>query len=331
MILDIVPNHMATDDANRYWTEQRVEVLRRRRGDREVPPLLRHRPPRRRAPGGPGGVRGDPPAGARARPRRCRRRAADRPPGRAGRPAGLPRAAARRRRRARVGGEDPRPGRDAAAVVAGGGDGRLRVPQRRGGPVRRPRRRGPSDRPVARALRRRRGRSREYAAEAKLEQASTTFTAEVDRLRAQPRPATTCPRRSPRCPSTAPTSATARPRRRTARCSREAGIEWLLDAPPEFVTRFQQTTPPVMAKGVEDTAFYRYLRLLALNDVGGDPGRFGLPIEDFHAANAERAAAQPARHPDPRHQALGRRAGADRRAGRHGRGSGRRTCAAGSS
>ncbi len=44
-----------------------------------------------------------------------------------------------------------------------------------------------------------------------------------------------------------------------------------------------------MAKGVEDTAFYRYLRLLALNDVGGDPGRFGISIEQFHAANAERA------------------------------------------
>ena len=43
-----------------------------------------------------------------------------------------------------------------------------------------------------------------------------------------------------------------------------------------FVTRFQQTTPPVMAKGVEDTAFYRYARLLALNDVGGDPSRFSL-------------------------------------------------------
>ena len=56
-----------------------------------------------------------------------------------------------------------------------------------------------------------------------------------------------------------------------------------------FVTRFQQTTPPIMAKGVEDTAFYRYLRLLALNDVGGDPGRFGISIEQFHAANAERA------------------------------------------
>ena len=56
-----------------------------------------------------------------------------------------------------------------------------------------------------------------------------------------------------------------------------------------FVTRFQQTTPPVMAKGVEDTAFYRYARLLALNDVGGDPGRFSLSVDDFHAANRERA------------------------------------------
>ena len=44
-----------------------------------------------------------------------------------------------------------------------------------------------------------------------------------------------------------------------------------------------------MAKGVEDTAFYRYARLLALNDVGGDPGRFGISIEDFHAGNLERA------------------------------------------
>ena len=48
-----------------------------------------------------------------------------------------------------------------------------------------------------------------------------------------------------------------------------------------------------MAKGVEDTAFYRYARLLALNDVGGDPGRFGLSVDDFHAANAERAARFP--------------------------------------
>ena len=50
----------------------------------------------------------------------------------------------------------------------------------------------------------------------------------------------------------------------------------------EFVARFQQLTPAVMAKGVEDTAFYRYNRLVALNEVGDDPGRFGRPVEDFH-------------------------------------------------
>jgi (1->4)-alpha-D-glucan 1-alpha-D-glucosylmutase len=57
----------------------------------------------------------------------------------------------------------------------------------------------------------------------------------------------------------------------------------------EFVTRFQQTSPPITAKGVEDTAFYRHLRLLALNEVGGDPARFGLSVDAFHAANGERA------------------------------------------
>src|SRR4051794_36466156 len=56
----------------------------------------------------------------------------------------------------------------------------------------------------------------------------------------------------------------------------------------EFVTRFQQTSPPVTAKGVEDTAFYRYNRLLALNEVGGDPGRFGISVAEFHAAVASR-------------------------------------------
>jgi (1->4)-alpha-D-glucan 1-alpha-D-glucosylmutase len=55
-----------------------------------------------------------------------------------------------------------------------------------------------------------------------------------------------------------------------------------------FVTRFQQTTGPVIAKGVEDTAFYRYLRLTALNEVGGDPGRFSLHVDDFHRGNMER-------------------------------------------
>jgi (1->4)-alpha-D-glucan 1-alpha-D-glucosylmutase len=56
----------------------------------------------------------------------------------------------------------------------------------------------------------------------------------------------------------------------------------------EFVTRWQQTTGPVLAKGVEDTAFYRYFRLVALNEVGGDPGRFSLGPDAFHAAAHER-------------------------------------------
>jgi (1->4)-alpha-D-glucan 1-alpha-D-glucosylmutase len=67
---------------------------------------------------------------------------------------------------------------------------------------------------------------------------------------------------------------------------------WLLleePCPPGFITRFQQTTPAIMAKGVEDTAFYRYGRLLALNDVGGDPSRFGIDVEQFHAGCLERA------------------------------------------
>ena len=51
----------------------------------------------------------------------------------------------------------------------------------------------------------------------------------------------------------------------------------------EFIVRFQQTCGPVMAKGVEDTAFYRWPRLAALNEVGGDPGRLGLGTAEFHA------------------------------------------------
>jgi (1->4)-alpha-D-glucan 1-alpha-D-glucosylmutase len=58
----------------------------------------------------------------------------------------------------------------------------------------------------------------------------------------------------------------------------------------ELVVRFQQTTGPVLAKGVEDTAFYRWSRLLALNEVGGDPDRCGLAPGAFHR-KAERLAA----------------------------------------
>jgi (1->4)-alpha-D-glucan 1-alpha-D-glucosylmutase len=50
----------------------------------------------------------------------------------------------------------------------------------------------------------------------------------------------------------------------------------------EFVLRFQQFTSPVMAKGVEDTAFYCFNRMIGLNEVGGDPAGEGLSVEQFH-------------------------------------------------
>ena len=51
----------------------------------------------------------------------------------------------------------------------------------------------------------------------------------------------------------------------------------------EFVLRFQQFTGPVMAKGVEDTAYYCYNRLSGMNEVGGDPGGNGMGVAEFHA------------------------------------------------
>ncbi len=61
----------------------------------------------------------------------------------------------------------------------------------------------------------------------------------------------------------------------------------------EFALKLQQVTSPVMAKSVEDTAFYRYNRLVSLNEVGGDPSRFGLSVEKFHQFIGERAALHP--------------------------------------
>lgn len=68
-----------------------------------------------------------------------------------------------------------------------------------------------------------------------------------------------------------------------------AGVE----AVHRFAGKFQQLTAPVMAKGVEDTAFYVYTRLLSLNDVGGDPAEFGVSVKAFHGASADRAARWP--------------------------------------
>ena len=68
----------------------------------------------------------------------------------------------------------------------------------------------------------------------------------------------------------------------------------LADPRGELATRVQQSTGAVMAKGAEDTALYRCNRLTALNDVGGDPDRFGVPPDAFHAAAAAREASWPA-------------------------------------
>ena len=61
----------------------------------------------------------------------------------------------------------------------------------------------------------------------------------------------------------------------------------------QLAMRAQQYTGPVTAKSLEDTAFYRYVRLVALNEVGGEPARFGRSLADFHAKNTERAHTHP--------------------------------------
>jgi (1->4)-alpha-D-glucan 1-alpha-D-glucosylmutase len=62
----------------------------------------------------------------------------------------------------------------------------------------------------------------------------------------------------------------------------------------QFVLKFQQTTGPVMAKGLEDTVFYIYNRLPALNEVGGEPQQFGLGVDLFHERNLDRQRDWPA-------------------------------------
>jgi (1->4)-alpha-D-glucan 1-alpha-D-glucosylmutase len=140
----------------------------------------------------------------------------------------------------------------------------------------------------------------EHAFEAKLEQTRTTFVPEVERLlRDAPSRVTGLERALASFPVyrtyVEPWSGRVEDADREAIA--EAGLSTsmanvlALDTPgwDAFVSRFQQTTPPVMAKGVEDTAFYRYARLLASNDVGGDPSRFSLPVDAFHEANRIRA------------------------------------------
>ncbi len=64
--------------------------------------------------------------------------------------------------------------------------------------------------------------------------------------------------------------------------------EWV-----NFVMKFQQLTGPLMAKGFEDTILYVYNRLLSLNEVGGSPDRFGIPVREFHGFNNKKANSWP--------------------------------------
>ena len=81
---------------------------------------------------------------------------------------------------------------------------------------------------------------------------------------------------------------TERRRRPELMPSNELLLPRLFDPYDEVCVRFQQLTGAVMAKGVEDTAFYRYTRFIGLNEVGADPGQFGLDVPAFHAVTARR-------------------------------------------
>src|SRR5207253_912313 len=135
----------------------------------------------------------------------------------------------------------------------------------------------------------------DVAHEAKIEQAKTTFQPEFDRLRRlyeADRLETAAASLYVYRTYVEPWSGrvTDEDRRALAGVDEELLSVLLLDRRgyDEFVTRFQQTTAPVTAKGVEDTTLYRWLRLIALDEVGGNPERFTLPVEEFHRGNLER-------------------------------------------
>ena len=138
----------------------------------------------------------------------------------------------------------------------------------------------------------------EVAAEAKLGEARTTFRPEVERLRTlldEPEMADAVAGLpvyrtyvEPRAGEVEPHDVEAVEEAELPDRVREALVAPRDPDEEAFAIRFQQTTGAVMAKGVEDTALYRYLRLVALNEVGSDPGRWGAAPADVHARNAAR-------------------------------------------
>ena len=328
IVLDIVPNHMGVSDENRWWADERerARVFDYDPEDGWYRRFFDIDDLAGRARRGPRGVRPRPRQGPRARARRRGRRAAGRPPRRARRPGRLPGAAARRRRRARVGREDPRTPASRCAT------GRSRAPSAtsssttppRCSSTRRARRRSRGCPDAGEPLRGGRGA-------AQLEQATTTFAREVERLRELLRHRRRSRRRWRRCRSTAPTSSRGRGASRTptaraiaaaadGRARRRAGAA---RARPR---RVRHALPADLAAGHgQGRRGHRVLPLPAAARAQRGRRRPGalralgrrLPRRQRGAGRA--LPAQPARHPDPRHQALGRRARAHRRAEHDGR------------
>ena len=344
IVLDIVPNHMAADDANRFWADRR---LRSQFFDLDdagpAPALLRRRRAGRRAPGGPRGVRGDARAGAAARARGRGGRAADRPPGRARRPGGVPRAAARRGVEHVWVEKILDPGEKLRDWPVDGTVGyeflndvcALFVDPAGEAPL--------TDLWVEVSGDDR--RFGELAFEAKLEQARTTFAPEVERL----------PRDAPErvagleralavaARSTAPTSSRGRGGCRRCRPRGDggggpaglAGRKLLLE--DAGLGRVRHPLPADDAAGDgQGRRGHRVLPLRAAARAERRRRRSGallVSVDEFHAGNAERAARFPRNllvDPDPRHEALRRRARADRGAGRRCRTSSPRTRGRGS-
>jgi (1->4)-alpha-D-glucan 1-alpha-D-glucosylmutase len=86
----------------------------------------------------------------------------------------------------------------------------------------------------------------------------------------------------------------ARQRRPDLDATITALLPYLTDPTHPAAVRFQQTSGMVMAKGVEDTAYYRYSRLTSLNEVGADPSEFAVPVDEFHRRQQTRLAVAPA-------------------------------------
>ncbi len=134
-------------------------------------------------------------------------------------------------------------------------------------------------------------------------------------------PASRCTARTCRSASSTCTTRRARPQvhRPDLSATIDAVVAVLADVEHPASIRFQQTSGMVMAKGVEDTAFYRYSRLGSLTEVGADPAEFSIDVDEFHRRQQLRQASLPdvADHAvDPRHQARRGRPGPHQRARR---------------